>query len=73
LPHEWFTQVNGLTHWLSLSQLVRQRPVLGSQVNDPHCTVDCEGQASPRPSQNAAASDDVALAHDGPLHWVVVW
>lgn len=72
-PHELFTQVYGLTHWLSLVQLARQRPVLESHVNDPHCTVDCAGHASPRPSQKDAASEDDEVEHDGPLHWLVVW
>jgi len=73
LPHEPFTQVFGATHWLSAVQFVRQRPVVESHVNAPHCTVDCDGQASPLPSQNAAASEDDEVAHDGPLHWFVVW
>lgn len=73
LPHELFTQVFGLTHWLSAVQLVRQRPVVESHVKAPHCTVDCDGHASPRPSQNDAASDDDEVEQDGPLHWLFVW
>jgi len=72
-PHEWFTQLFGLTHWLSVSQLVRHRPVLVSQVKAPQLTVDRDGQASPLPSQNAAASEVVVLEHEGAAHWLVVW
>jgi hypothetical protein len=73
LPHELFTHVFGLTHWLSAVQLVRQSPDVGSQVKDPHDTAAGAGQASPRPSQNDAASDVALSAHDGARHWFVVW
>ena len=72
LPQRLLTQVFGLTHWVSLVQLVRHSPVLLSQVKAPHCTDACPGQASPRPSQNAADSEVAEPEHEGALHWLVV-
>ena len=57
---------------MSLSQLVRHRPVPVSQMKDPHCTVLCPGHAPPRPSQKAGASDVAVPEHVGPLHWLLV-
>ena len=73
LPHEWLVQLFGLTHWLSVSQLVRHSPVVLSQVKAPQLTVVWDGQASPLPSQNAGASELVALEHEGAAHWLLVW